>query len=440
MAFSILVMCNPLLDIIIQGTKEEIESLGLELGSATVRDDESTLKLIHSIMNGEKNVNFVAGGSLLNSLRVCQGFFKNDDDIELHFTGSIGDDSRGILMQELLVELGIKSEFNICKNFKLETAVCAAFITNKERTLLASLGAAREYSMATFLRPSLQKVLHNVSIVAASGYFVEVCFDAVIEAAKVCNKNSSTFIFNLSAVYITQKYIKQLILLLPYVDYLIGNAKEFVSLCEILKCNSRSGFRIVKSGRYDDCSNLTTFGGNCTTVEDNHEDSKFTNKKLVLKNTINITKKEEMLGNKINETPSTVMEDLLLEIFEHVKVACKIICTRGKYPLMLVQRENENTQQISGIIDYYNCIHVPEEKQVDFNGCGDGFQGGLMYGLAKSYPLHDCIYLGIYAASIILQNIGCSFDSIETPKEQELVGVLKEFKAANTKRDLIKEI
>ncbi|XP_035714538.1 adenosine kinase isoform X2 [Folsomia candida] len=46
---------------------------------------------------------------------------------------------------------------------------------------------------------------------------------------------------------------------------------------------------------------------------------------------------------------------------------------------------------------------------VDTNGAGDAFAGGFLAGLLKGDDLYECVKCGLWAASKIIQQIGCNF-------------------------------
>ncbi|KAF7456391.1 Cgd8-2370-like protein [Cryptosporidium felis] len=375
-------MCNPILDVILRTTPDRVKELGLKIGSTTHGEDEEVFKLIGNIISSNEDVSFAAGGSLLNSLRVCKelsnkdgtdGQNKNKDEgISVFFSGGISDDSGGILLQELLTEAEIEYEFHITNKPNLETGKCVVFVTDIERTLLAGLGAAKEYSVTTFESERIQDALKSTSIFAASGFFIEVCFEAVLKAAQFIQsrrEKECSFIFGLSAVYITENYIEEISQLFPMIDYLIGNQFEFASLYKnIIKLNSES-------------------------------DNIFA---------------EEDLSSLEDHT----IEAILTEIHKYLKPTCVLLCTRGHLPVVSLDPKGSSSK-----IQHHECIYVPKEKLVDVNGCGDAFKGGFIYGLSNSFPLNACIYMGHYAASTVAQNVGCNFEFDKKPSLNEILSL-----------------
>ncbi|OII73665.1 adenosine kinase [Cryptosporidium ubiquitum] len=371
-------MCNPILDIVLKTTSDRVKDLGLKMGSTTLGEDEKVFKLIENIISNNEDANFVAGGSLLNSFRVCKELSNKDgkdkgDSISVFFSGGINDDSGGILLQELLTKLGINYEFHITNKPNLETAKCVVFVTGEERTLLAGLGAAKDYSIDTFESEKIQQALKTANIFATSGFFVEVCFQAVLRSAQYIHQSKSdecSFVFGLSATYIPEKYMNEIFQLLPMIDYIVGNQEEFVSLYKNI---------------------------NSTLQIENHD---------------------QLLYSQacINQPENNTLERILTEVHTHLKPTCIMLCTRAHLPVI-----SFNSKDPNGCIRYHECIHVPKEKLVDVNGCGDAFKGGFIYGLSNSYPLDASIYMGHYAASTVAQNIGCDFDFSNKPTLSEIM-------------------
>ncbi|TRY49721.1 Adenosine kinase/Carbohydrate kinase PfkB [Cryptosporidium tyzzeri] len=371
-------MCNPILDIVLKASPDRIKDLGLKIGSTTLGNDEEVFKLISDIISNNEDANFVAGGSLLNAFRVCKELSNKDEknkdeSISVFFSGGISDDSGGILLQELLTEIGIKFEFHITNKANLETAKCVVFVTEEERTLLAGLGAAKEYSITTFESENIQHALKTANIFATSGFFVEVCFQAILKSAQYIHQfrsNECSFVFGLSATYIPEKYMNELFQLLPMIDYIIGNQEEFVSL-------------------YKSINNILQ-------IEDDDQ--------LLLSQ------------DNINQPENDALERILTEIHKHLKPTCIILCTRAHLPVISFNPKDPNSY-----IKYHECIHVPKERLIDVNGCGDAFNGGLIYGISNSYPLDASIYMGHYAASNVAQNVGCDFDFSNKPTLSEII-------------------
>ncbi|KAH7649840.1 hypothetical protein FG379_001684 [Cryptosporidium bovis] len=380
-------MCNPILDVILKTDMKRLNDLGLNVGTTIVGKDEEVFKLISRIVANNEEINFVIGGSLLNSLRVCKDLSnkdKNSGPIPVFFSGGISDDSGGILLQELLTGAEIDYKFHISDKPNLETGRCLVLVTNNERTLITGLGSAKDYSVKTFDSNEIQQALAESKIVATSGYFIEVCFEAVLKAAKYCDSSrgvgpSCSFVLGLSAEFVPRKYIKELYQLFPMIDFMVGNEKEFLSLYKY----------------------LSTFIGKSHYGKTGLE-------------TI-----DELA--KLVEQEEGLLDEFLKDIYSHLKLNCTILCTRGPKPVISLSYCDDGVK-----IKHHKCIYVPRERLVDFNGCGDAFLGGFIYGLSNSFPLDASVYMGHFAASNVSQNVGCSFDFSNKPTLEEILCILRE--------------
>jgi adenosine kinase len=76
-----------------------------------------------------------------------------------------------------------------------------------------------------------------------------------------------------------------------------------------------------------------------------------------------------------------------------------VIVTQGPDPIIVVRD--------GGMEKEFVVEHV--ENIVDTNGAGDAFCGGFIAELISGSRLEDCIRCGCYAASIIIQQEGCTF-------------------------------
>merc|ERR1711933_515156 len=64
---------------------------------------------------------------------------------------------------------------------------------------------------------------------------------------------------------------------------------------------------------------------------------------------------------------------------------------------------------INGQVTKHPVIALPKEKLVDTNGAGDSYVGGFLAGLVNGLPMDRCCQAGAYAASVIVQQSGCTF-------------------------------
>jgi len=80
-----------------------------------------------------------------------------------------------------------------------------------------------------------------------------------------------------------------------------------------------------------------------------------------------------------------------------------------KRTVVITQGADDTVVAINGHVNKYPVIVLPREKLVDTNGAGDSYVGGFLAGLSKGLPIDTCCKAGAYAASVIVQQSGCTF-------------------------------
>lgn len=77
-----------------------------------------------------------------------------------------------------------------------------------------------------------------------------------------------------------------------------------------------------------------------------------------------------------------------------------VVITQGKDPTIVA---------VHGHVTQHPIIALEPEKLVDTNGAGDAYVGGFIAALSKDLPIEACCKAGAYAASVIVQNDGCTY-------------------------------
>ena len=76
-----------------------------------------------------------------------------------------------------------------------------------------------------------------------------------------------------------------------------------------------------------------------------------------------------------------------------------VVITQGSDPVIVVEK---------GEVTQYHVTKLPADKLVDTNGAGDAFVGGFLAQLALGKSIKDCTLCGIWAATEIIQQSGCT--------------------------------
>lgn len=201
----------------------------------------------------------------MNTLRVAQWLLRKPRVTV--FFGSVGTDEFAAKLEEKARSDGV----NI-RNQQHEaepTGTCAVLLTNHHRSLCANLAAATKFTIDHIRTPENKKLLDAASFVYITGFFLTSSAETTLEAAKQCHARDVPFLMNLSAPFVSQVHKKELLEVLPYVDFIFGNELETVAfakeqswetddmhkialqLCEWPKQNDkRSRVAIVTQGKH----------------------------------------------------------------------------------------------------------------------------------------------------------------------------------------------
>ncbi|KFM60217.1 Adenosine kinase, partial [Stegodyphus mimosarum] len=76
--------------------------------------------------------------------------------------------------------------------------------------------------------------------------------------------------------------------------------------------------------------------------------------------------------------------------------------------VIITQEENPIICATDGKITKYPATYVKAEEIVDTNGAGDAFVGGFLAQYIMKKPLDVCIRCGIYAATEVIKQSGCT--------------------------------
>ncbi|GIX95940.1 adenosine kinase 2 [Caerostris extrusa] len=76
--------------------------------------------------------------------------------------------------------------------------------------------------------------------------------------------------------------------------------------------------------------------------------------------------------------------------------------------VIITQGDNSVIMATEGKITLYPTVNVPPEEIVDTNGAGDAFVGGFLSRYVQKKPLDVCIKCGIYAATEVIKQSGCT--------------------------------
>lgn len=217
---------NPLLDISSTVTNEYLEKNGLGPDNAILAEDKHMH--IFKELQANTDCDYIAGGSVQNTLRVCQ-WLLNKPNVCVFF-GCVGEDSNAEILETRARGDGVNVRYQ--KRGDQTTGRCAVLITGKHRSLIADLAAANHFQQDHLEKEENFKYLENAEFFYISGFFLTVSPPSIMTVAKKAMERNKPFMMNLSAPFISQFFKDPLMEVMPYIDLLFGNEAEALTFAK----------------------------------------------------------------------------------------------------------------------------------------------------------------------------------------------------------------
>ncbi|XP_072944649.1 uncharacterized protein Adk2 [Epargyreus clarus] len=211
---------NPLLDISAVVDEDLLKKYDMHPDDAIMAEPKH-MPLYRELMDKYKT-EFIAGGSVQNSLRVAQWILKKPN-MSVYF-GCVGNDDYAKILKERAVAEGVTVHYQVTD--EAPTGTCAVLVTGTHRSLCANLAAAQKFTPDHLAKEECKKSIEGARFFYASGFFVAVSPESIMQLAKHAHDNGHIFIMNLSAPFVSQFFKEPLEKMLPYVDVLFGNESE----------------------------------------------------------------------------------------------------------------------------------------------------------------------------------------------------------------------
>lgn len=168
------------------------------------------------------NADFIAGGSVQNSLRVAQWII-GAPNVAVFF-GCVGKDKYSDILKGKAQEAGVDVHYQYTE--KEATGTCGVLITGTQRSLCANLAAANCFTLDHVQKPENLAYIDSAQFFYISGFFLTVSPETIQFVAKHAYENNKPFLMNLSAPFLAQFFKQPLTEALEYVDILFGNELE----------------------------------------------------------------------------------------------------------------------------------------------------------------------------------------------------------------------
>jgi len=126
-------------------------------------------------------------------------------------------------MEDQTKACGVNGLFYKCED-GTNTGTCGVILHNKERTLVADLAASGKYP-TQHLKDNMDS-LNNAKLIYTSAFFITSNPEALMMVAKHASENDVPMGFNLSAVFLIQFELKNVMAALEHADYVFCNEDE----------------------------------------------------------------------------------------------------------------------------------------------------------------------------------------------------------------------
>jgi len=233
--YTIIGIGDPIVDIISEINADIITEHELKLGDSIFASEDCANKNIEmfNILENNRSVNYVPGGSVQNTLRVLSWNLINDYDLintretfQITMLGSVGDDQYKNKIINSLEDIGVNPLLEILPGDK--TSRCGVGIYQKEKLFITQLRASKRLS-EKFIENNFDKISEHQALLI-EGYLIQNKFN-IIE--KLCNyflAKNKKIIFTLSAKFIIEMHYEKLIRLANEADIIAGNMEEALAL------------------------------------------------------------------------------------------------------------------------------------------------------------------------------------------------------------------
>ncbi|XP_073391897.1 adenosine kinase-like isoform X2 [Physcomitrium patens] len=213
-------MGNPLLDVSAVVDKAFLAKYGVKLNNAVLAEEKHMN--MYKELAQKSSTSFVPGGATQNSIRIAQWLLQKSKATT--FVGGIGKDEFGDKMERLITLEGVNVAYH--EDPSAATGSCAVLVVGDERSLVAYLAAAGMYKIEHMRKSETWALVEKAQYFYSAGFFLTVSPESLMLVAKHAAATGKTFMMNLSASFVCERFKDPLMAAFPYVDYMFGNEAE----------------------------------------------------------------------------------------------------------------------------------------------------------------------------------------------------------------------
>ncbi|KAG9394591.1 pfkB family carbohydrate kinase [Carpediemonas membranifera] len=339
---------NPLMDEIYtkEVNGEFLKKSGLEPARAVIWP---SAKLSDLMATCDASFEATPGGSVLNTARIFQAILAYNakrsittgDQFCVFYAGSVANDATGNRMREMLTEHKIEHRF--CVTEDDSTGHCAVFIDdNRDRSLVASLGASTYFDPCLFDQPDVLRFLDEVPAVYFSGFFITDNYKSTQKLIELAQQRGKSICFNLASPFVVNAFTDRLLAVVEACDVLLGNEAEYGSLAEVIDFPKEADGKV-------DLSKLAVF--------------------------LSTWKRGD-------------------------RALRNVVVTQGPHDTIVVDKETDGKPVT------FPVEAVPREQLIDTNGAGDAFAGGYTFGRIMGYSMQRSVHVAHLMAKMVIKRSG----------------------------------
>jgi len=339
----IVAFCEPLIDAIINVEDSLMKEWGIRDGDAIINNSHYQPLVDYALSH--KDCSILCGGAGQNTLSMAQWMM--DQPNKTMVFGAVGSDNNKKVLETMIKNNGVTPNYMEING--KTTGCCVVFISNSNRSFVASLSASSSYDFSKWDSPATISAIKNSKVVFTSCFFLRHSDKIAFAAAAEAMANNADFALSLSAPNIIESNTWHSIRgIIRSCTLLFGNKDEYFSLAKQL------GY--VKQG--DDIDS------------------------------VNMKEIAKLISEYGNPTRSRIV---VITMASEPAIACK-------------------TSDVPVTCD---TIPISKDKIIDTNGAGDSFAGGFLSQYVKGESIKKCLKAGCYAAWCNIQQKGCTIPSFK---------------------------
>lgn len=239
MAYDLVCLGNPLLDLQVNVEPEYLNKYGLKEDDA-ILVEENQMSIYNEVLQKDDLI-LVAGGAAQNTARGAQYILPENSVV---YFGCVGEDVYKEKLLEANAKYGLATRYQTVTSEG--TGKCAALIYKQHRSLVTHLAAANCFKPEHFDIPENWEIVTNASVYYIGGYHLTVSPEAIIKLGKHASENKKPLALNLSAPFIPAVFKDALESVIPYADIIIGNETEAASYASANGLSGEDALTVAK--------------------------------------------------------------------------------------------------------------------------------------------------------------------------------------------------